>query len=74
MEKSSKQPEANLTLRFADAEHLLKALKLIPEEEMKSVTHQNLVKRLTLIRDHWLKMERDRKARQMTVLRNKTKR
>jgi hypothetical protein len=71
MEKNNKQPEANLILRFADAEHLLKALKLVPEEEMKSVTHQNLVRHLTLIRDNWLKIERERKARKMTVLRNK---
>lgn len=74
MEKTNKQPEATLVLRFADAEHLLKALSSIPENEMKSVTHQNLVKNLSLIKDHWLKEERDRKARQMAVIKNKTKR
>lgn len=71
METSNKQPEANLTLRFAEAEHLLKALKLVSDEDAKSVTHQNLQKKLKLIRDHWLKLERERKARKMTILKNK---
>jgi hypothetical protein len=72
MDKDNKQPEATLILRFAEAEHLIKALQLVPEDEAKSVTHQGLLRNITLVRDHWLKMERDRKARKMAVLRSKT--
>lgn len=69
--ENNKQPEASLILRYADAEHLLKSLKLLPDQDKKSVTHQDLVKRLTVIRDHWLKLEKTRKTRMKTVLRNK---
>lgn len=67
----NKQPEAALQLRFAEVEHLLKAIKLLSEEEKKSVTHQGLENRLTNIRDYWMKLERERKARQGLVLKTK---
>ena len=72
-EKQHKQPEIPLVLRFAEADHLLKALETMPEKTKQSVTHKGLQRQLTIIRDHWLKMERDRKARQNTVLRRKSK-
>lgn len=72
MEESKKQPEANLILRYAEAEHLLKALNLIPTENRQTVTHAGLEKKLTTIRDYWLKLERDRKAKQVTILKRKT--
>lgn len=71
MAENLKQPEINLTLRYAEAEHLLQALDLMPEDTRKSVTHTGLRRQLTIIRDHWLKMERNRKVRQATILRNK---
>ena len=71
MAESNKQPEVNLLLRFAEANHLIKALDELPEIQKTSVTHNALYKQLTTIRDHWLKMERDRKARQKMVTKAK---
>lgn len=71
MAEDSKQPEMQLRLRFAEAEHLIKALEALPDDKKKSVTHTGLQRQLTIIRDYWLKMERDRKARQNTVLKRK---
>jgi hypothetical protein len=71
MAESSKQPEMQLRLRFAETDHLIKALDALPEDRKKSVTHTALRKQLVIIRDYWLKMERDRKARQNTVLKRK---
>ena len=71
--QNKKQPEITLTLRFAEADYLVKCLEALPETNKKSVTYTGLYRQLTIIRDHWLKMERDRKARQNSVLRRKTK-
>ena len=72
MAEDNKQPEMQLRLRYAEADHLIKALDALPEDSKTSVTHTGLHRQLTIIRDFWLKMERDRKARQNTVLRRKT--
>lgn len=71
MAETNKQPELQLKLRFAEVDHLLNALEALPEDKKKSVTHADLQRQLTIIKDHWVKMERDRKARQNTVLRRK---
>lgn len=71
MDENKKQPEANLTIRYAEAEHLLRALDLMPPETRQTVTHAGLEKRLVTIRDYWLKLERDRKAKQTTILKRK---
>lgn len=70
MVEKTKQPEITLTLRYAETEHLLNALEALSEDKKKSVTHTTLERQLKLIKDHWLKMERDRKARQKAVLKN----
>ena len=74
MAEKNKQPEANLILRFAESEHLLQALELLPEDSKKSVTHQGLIRQLTNIKGYWLKLERNRKAKQTMVLQRKLKR
>ena len=71
---SHKQPETHIRLRYAETEHLLKALELMPDTAKSSVTHVDLKRQLTIIRDYWLKMERDRKAVQKTILARKIKR
>jgi len=73
MAENLKQPEITLNLRYAEAEHLLKALDALPENSKKLVTHTGLYRQLTIIKDHWVKVEKHRKARQNTVLRRKTK-
>lgn len=70
MAEKIKQPEITLTLRYAETEHLLSALEALPDDKKKSVTHTALERQLKIIKDHWLKMERDRKARQKAVLSN----
>jgi hypothetical protein len=72
MAASNKQPEISLNLRFAEADYLVKCLEALKDDEKKSVTYTGLYRQLTIIRDHWLKMERDRKARQNTILRRKS--
>ena len=67
----NKQPETHIRLRYAETEHLLQALDLMPEDAQRSVTHTDLKRQLTIIRDYWLKMERDRKAMQKAALKRK---
>jgi hypothetical protein len=73
MAENNKQPETHIRLRYAEAEHLLKALDLMPENTQASVTHLDVKRQLTIIRDYWLKKERDRKAAQRTVISRKVK-
>lgn len=74
MAERNKQPEIELKLRYAETEHLLKGLEALPDDLKKSVTHTDLHRQLTIIRDYWLKEERARKARQKMVIQQKTKR
>lgn len=66
-----KEAEAALALRYSHTEHLLKALSKLPDEDQRSVTHTDLVKRISLIRDAWKKAEMQRKAKQNVVLKAK---
>ena len=66
-----KESEAKLTLRYSHTEHLLKALEKLPEADRKSVTHTDLIKRISMIRDAWRKAELQRKATQNIVLKAK---
>jgi len=59
-----KQPEGILKLRFAEVEHLLAALELIPPEQTTSVTHQSLLKTLRGIKEAWVREDKARKAQQ----------
>lgn len=72
-ENPNKQPETHIRLRYAETEHLLKALDLMPEKLQTSVTHLDLKRQLTIIRDYWLKKERDRKAAQKVFVSRKVK-
>lgn len=71
MAEKTKQPEISLALRYAEAEHLLSALETLPEDKKKSVTHTTLKRQLKIIKDHWLKLEKERKARQKAALTNR---
>ncbi len=66
-----KEPEANLPIRYAQAEHILKALSLLPQEDQKSVTHTDLVRRISIIRDAWKKAESVRKTKRNKVIHSK---
>jgi hypothetical protein len=66
-----KESEATLSLRYSHAEHLLKALNALPEGEQKSITHTDLVKRISTVCDAWKKAELHRKATQNVVLKAK---
>jgi hypothetical protein len=57
-----KQPEGLLKLRFAEVEHLLHALSLVPTEQTTSVTHQALLKTLRGIKEGWVREDKARKA------------
>ena len=69
-----KQPETHIRLRYAETEHLLQALEMMPAEAQQSVTHVDLKRQLTIIRDYWLKAERDRKAAQKSAIKRKVSR
>ena len=66
-----KESEAKLSLRYSHTEHLLKALDKLSEEDQRSITHTDLVKRISIIRDAWKKAELQRKATQNIVLKAK---
>lgn len=58
------EPEAAITLRFAETELLIKALDKLDDADKRSVTHSSLMKRLIGIRDFWKNQEKQRKAHQ----------
>lgn len=66
-----KESDVNLPIRFDQAEHLLKALQGLPEEDRRTITHQDLVRRVTLIRNAWVKAQLERKTTQAKVLKSK---
>jgi hypothetical protein len=55
--------ETKLALRFAEADYLINALEALPAETKNKVTHIELAKKLKNIKDYWLRLERERKAR-----------
>lgn len=57
------QPEAQLNLRAAEAEHLLYALSLVPKEKTNEITHTSLTKTLLRIKEKWAQDERTRLAK-----------
>lgn len=62
--KSNPLPtETKLALRFAEADYLIQALEALPAETKNKVTHIELAKKLKNIKDYWLRLERERKAR-----------
>lgn len=61
--KSEKRPEADITLRFAEVEMLIKALEQLDDIDKKTVSYASLQKRLVGIRDFWLNEEKQRKAK-----------
>jgi len=66
-----KKIEANISIRHAEAEHLLLALEGLSSEKKKNITHTNLVKRITLIRNAWKKTEQNRKKRKQAALQSR---
>tara|TARA_R100001244_G_scaffold25113_4_gene25591 strand:- start:54922 stop:55149 length:228 start_codon:yes stop_codon:yes gene_type:complete len=59
--------EASFPIRLAQAEHLLAALETLPPDQKISVTHTDLVKRISRVRDTWKKSEVARKDRRAPV-------
>lgn len=59
-----KQPETQLNLRYAEAEHLLYALSLVPKEKTNEIIHTALIKTISGIKEKWVQEERMRKAKQ----------
>ena len=55
--------ETKLALRFAEATYLIQALDALPEETKNKITHIELIKKLKNIKDYWLRLERERKAK-----------
>ena len=74
MERKS-EPEATITLRYAETELLIKALGRLEDADMRAVTHSSLMKRLVGIRGFWNNQEKQRKAQQAkAVLGKRTRR
>ena len=68
MAKNEPNRDAVLTIRYAEAELALKALdKLLPEDK-KGITYETLTRKFKIIRDYWLKLERDRKAQKSSLI------
>ena len=63
MEKNS-EPEAAITLRYAETELLIKALEKLEDVDKRSITHTSLTRRLVGIRNFWRNQEKQRKALQ----------